>query len=80
MGNSWHGRNKKKRPIVTKYPVIDWSQCTECESCIALCPKVFRRNPQTGFIEVVDLPQYPEDEVQEAVNMCPADCITWEEA
>jgi len=62
-----------------KVPVINSSQCTDCDSCIEICPTVFKRNKETGYIEVVDLPEYPEDDVQEAMNMCPADCITWEE-
>ena len=62
-----------------KNPTIDLSRCTDCDSCLAVCPSVFRRNPETGIIEVVDLPEYPEDEVREAISMCPEDCIAWEE-
>jgi ferredoxin len=40
---------------------------------------VFRRNNETGLIEVIDLPEYPGKEVQEAISICPAECITWEE-
>jgi ferredoxin len=61
-----------------KIPVIDLSECTDCEGCLALCPKVFKRN-DAGFIEVADLSEYPEDEVNEAIANCPADCIKWEE-
>ena len=64
---------------MTKIPVIDWGQCTDCESCLEICPAVFRRNRETGVIEVIDLEKYPEEEVQEAIKMCPADCIFWEE-
>jgi ferredoxin len=42
-------------------------------------PAVFIKNSETGHIEVIDLPEYPEDEVREAIGICPADCITWEE-
>jgi ferredoxin len=62
-----------------KIPVIDISECTDCESCLEICPAVFIKNSETGHIEVIDLPEYPEDEVREAIVMCPADCITWEE-
>jgi ferredoxin len=64
---------------VRRVPSIDGSRCTDCESCIALCPEVFRRNEQTGLIEVIDRREYPEEEVQAAISVCPADCITWEE-
>jgi ferredoxin len=63
---------------VAKIPVIDLSACSECEGCLAVCPQVFQRN-QAGYIEVLDHDGYPEDCVQEAINCCPADCITWEE-
>ena len=62
-----------------KIPVIDLGACNDCESCLELCPAVFKRNEETGLIEVADLTAYPEEMVREAISMCPADCITWEE-
>ena len=62
-----------------KRPEIDIAACTDCESCLEVCPEVFTRNAETGIIEVADLSEYPEDEVQEAMALCPADCIAWEE-
>lgn len=59
-------------------PVIDPGRCTDCESCLEVCPEVFRRNKETGLIEVMELSEYPEDCVREAINVCPADCIEWE--
>jgi ferredoxin len=61
-----------------KNPVIDLADCTDCESCVEICPAVFRKNKETDCIEVVDLEDYPEECVQEAIKMCPADCISWE--
>ena len=58
---------------------IDPSRCTDCDSCVETGPRVFKRNEQTGIIEVADLQKYPEDEVEEAIKMCPAECIYWEE-
>lgn len=69
-------RNVPKKRV----PVIDLSRCTDCESCLEICPSVFRRNEETGLIEVIDLAEYPEQEIHEAVATCPADCITWEAA
>jgi ferredoxin len=65
--------------VMAKVPVLDLGSCTDCEGCIEVCPEVFRRNDM-GFIEVIDLPAYPEECVQEAIKCCPADCISWEEA
>lgn len=62
-----------------KIPVIDLGLCTNCEGCLAVCPQVFRMNHATSLLEVVDLPKYPEDCVNEAIKICPADCIEWED-
>jgi len=32
-----------------------------------------------GFIEVAELSAYPENEVDEAIKNCPANCISWAE-
>lgn len=62
-----------------KVPVINLGECTDCESCLELCPHIFRKDEETGHIEVVDLSEYSEQDIQEAMSMCPVDCITWEE-
>ena len=59
-------------------PVIDISECTYCESCIEVCPTVFRINEETGILEVAELSEYPEEEILEAISCCPKDCIIWE--
>ena len=64
---------------MARAPVIDRSQCTDCESCLEICPAVFRRNGETGEIEVIDLDRYPEKEIREAMSMCPSDCILWDD-
>ena len=46
---------------------------------IEICPAVFLKNDNTGLIEVADLSEYPEDQVNEAIALCPEDCIAWEE-
>ena len=61
-----------------RIPVIDLSLCTDCDSCLAVAPDIFQRNSDTGFIEVIDLEFYPLEEVNEAISVCPADCIAWE--
>jgi len=64
--------------VMGQAPVIDISECSYCESCVELCPTVFRINEETGIIEAVELSQYPEKEVREAISCCPKDCIIWE--
>ncbi|MBW2645567.1 MAG: ferredoxin [Deltaproteobacteria bacterium] len=62
-----------------KLPVIDLSECVDCDACIEACPAIFRRNA-AGYIEVVDLSEYSEEEVAEAIKNCPTDCIKWQSA
>ncbi|MBW2218140.1 MAG: ferredoxin [Deltaproteobacteria bacterium] len=59
-------------------PVINIGICTDCGSCMEVCPTVFKLNNETGQIEVIDLPKYTEDDVREAISVCPANCIAWE--
>ena len=61
-----------------KRPVVELSDCIRCEVCRECCAKVFRMN-DSGFVEVANLSEYPEDEVNEAIKNCPADCIGWED-
>jgi len=69
---------EKKEDKVPMIPAVDMGKCTDCGSCLEVCPEVFKRNPETEFIEVALLTAYPEDCVQEAISVCPADCISWE--
>lgn len=59
-------------------PAVDIGVCTLCMGCVELCPEVFRLNEDTGYIEVLDLHDYPRAEVDEAIKYCPVDCIAWE--
>lgn len=59
-------------------PVIDIRECSDCGTCVALCPTVFRRNEWSGLMETEELSEYPEDEIREAINFCPKDCIAWD--
>lgn len=61
-----------------KRPVVELSDCIRCEVCEEACPAVFRMN-DAGFVEVADLSIYPEEEVNEAIKNCPADCIFWQD-
>ena len=69
---------KEEAPAVQKQPVIDTSRCSDCETCMELCPAVFRRNEATGLIEVIDLSEYSEEEINKVIGYCFEDCITWE--
>ena len=61
-----------------KKPIVDLSDCTRCGVCIEACPEVFFMT-DSGYIDVVDLENYSEEDVNEAIKNCPEDCIFWED-
>ena len=65
--------------FVMKIPVVELSDCIVCGVCVEACPQVFKLN-DAGYIEVRDLKSFPEEDVNEAIKYCPADCIDWLEA
>lgn len=71
----------KSRPakVRMRRPTVDLARCRDCHVCLEVCPGVFGRNEDTGLLEVADLAVYPEEEVEEAMSLCPENCICWEE-
>jgi ferredoxin len=70
----------QKKRAMKRVPVIDIRHCTGCESCTEIYPQIFKKNMETGSIEVADLLEYPEAAVDQAIGICPASCIRWEDA
>ncbi|MFO7984748.1 MAG: ferredoxin [Desulfatiglandaceae bacterium] len=62
----------------SKIPVIDLRECSYCESCVSLCPSVFKIHEETGIMEAAVLEDYPEQDIQAAISCCPQNCISWE--
>jgi ferredoxin len=55
---------------------VDKNECTGCEACVTMAPKVFRMTPE-GLSEVYNPQGDTEDNIQEAMNGCPVNCIHW---
>ena len=53
--------------------------CIACESCIELVPSVFTLNEDIGKAEVSNPKGASEDEIQEAIDTCPTEAISWED-
>jgi ferredoxin len=64
--------------MIKKYPLVDIGRGTLCGGCIEVAPYIFRLNKDLGYIEVIELDLYPEEDVEEAIKICPEDCIAWE--
>ena len=58
---------------------IDTPECVGCETCVELCPEVFRMDADTEKSEVILPTGGPEDCIQEAMDACPVTCIHWKD-
>jgi len=59
--------------------VIDTDECTGCESCVEVAPDVFGFDEDNEVAYVIKEEGGPEDEIQEAIDSCPVECIYLEE-
>jgi ferredoxin len=59
-----------------RVPIVELSDCIVCGVCVETSPQVFRLN-DAGYIEVIDMVEYPETEVNDAIKYCPVNCIYW---
>lgn len=57
---------------------IDEDECIACGSCAETCPGCFRYEEGMDVAQVIDF-DCPEDEIQEAMDLCPAQCIHWQD-
>jgi ferredoxin len=72
-------KDSPNRKMVAKaFPAVDLGRCSRCQGCIEIAPEIFRYNEETGSVDVIDLPVYPMDKVNEAIKYCPEDCISWD--
>ncbi len=64
--------------MAKKIPVIDTDECIACGNCEQVCPEVFRLNEALGHSEVINPQGASEDQIQEAMDQCPVQCIHWQ--
>jgi ferredoxin len=57
--------------------VIDEEACMGCESCVEICPNVFKMDDE-GEKAIVIKPDSTEECVEEAIDSCPAEAISQE--
>lgn len=64
---------------MSKKVVLDQEECIGCEACVELCPEVFAFDEETEKASVIKETGGPEDLIQESIDTCPVECISWEE-
>ncbi len=62
---------------MARKPYVDQDVCISCRLCVEAVPEVFRMNAD-GLAEVYDPFGAPESRIQEAMDGCPVNCISWE--
>uniref|UniRef100_A0A7V4LC26 Ferredoxin n=1 Tax=Desulfobacca acetoxidans TaxID=60893 RepID=A0A7V4LC26_9BACT len=65
--------------MARRIPVIDTDACIACGNCEAVCPEVFHLREDLSHSEVVNPFGAPEARIQDAIDQCPAQCISWQE-
>ena len=68
-------QNMKENTLTMETPSVDIGCYILCEICIELAPHAFTIN-DAGFVEVLPLDDYSDDDIHEAIINCPKDCIT----
>lgn len=63
---------------MAKRPQVDQEACISCGLCVSTCPGVFRFNDD-GKSEVYDAAGATEGEIQQAIDGCPVQAISWQE-
>lgn len=68
---------------MAKRVYIEFMDCVGCQACVELCPDIFRMNIDGDRAEVI-IPGAGSDKSMEecmerAINICPADCIHWDD-
>ena len=58
--------------------VIDQEECIGCEACVEACPEVFDFDNDEDKAFVLEGADMNADCVDEAIDACPAECITKE--
>ena len=63
---------------MAKTPVVDQAICTSCGLCTEIAPNTFRLN-NDDLAETYNPKGDAEDVIQEAIDSCPVEAISWKE-
>ncbi len=63
---------------MAKQVYIDADECIGCGACVDSCSDVFSMT-EDNVAEVTNAEGASEEEIQDAIDSCPVECIHWEE-
>lgn len=63
---------------MAKKPVVDQSGCISCGLCTEIAPHTFELD-ENNLSHVINPTGDPEEVIQEAIDSCPVEVISWEE-
>ena len=55
---------------------VDQQVCIGCGLCVSIVPEMFRLN-DAGVSEVYDQEAGEKEMIQQAIDSCPVNCISW---
>jgi len=67
----------QSKTALARVPFIDVDLCTGCELCVETVPAVFQMDGDIAG--VFDPEGADEQEIQEAMDNCPVEAISWQE-
>jgi ferredoxin len=62
---------------MSRIPYVDRELCISCGLCVSTCPGVFRFGSDSKS-EVYNPTGAEERKIQEAIDGCPVQCISWQ--
>jgi len=68
---------RRREEQLNKAVFVDEISCIGCQYCVTCSPATFRNVEPHGRARVFGQWLSTEDEIQEAIDMCPVDCIHW---
>ena len=64
---------------MTKKIKMDTTECIACWECVEISNEFFGMDKEDRRAFLINDENIPEELVDEAIESCPAECISWEE-
>jgi ferredoxin len=63
---------------MAKTVVVDEEKCSGCGTCVAIAEDCFALDDDTEKAKVISQTACSEDQIQEAIDTCPEEAISWQ--